>query len=174
MDESTLALLRSVPKHRGPIVDTVAAAAQRYNVPPALLLRAFRQESNFNSASVSNAGAIGVAQLMPGTAKQLGVDPFDTTQNIDGGARYMAQMLAKFGDHKLALAAYNAGPDRVAKYLAGRGSLPAETVNYVHAITDGGRWNPAPAAGAARPVRTEAVRAEPDQTPPGLLQIPGM
>lgn len=70
-------------------------------------------ESAYDPSAVSHAGAIGLGQLMPGTARALGVDPHDLRQNLDGSARYLALMLAEFGDIRLALAAYNAGPDAV-------------------------------------------------------------
>ncbi|WP_305970559.1 MULTISPECIES: lytic transglycosylase domain-containing protein [unclassified Mameliella] len=73
-------------------------------------------ESAYDPNAVSHAGAIGLGQLMPGTARALGVDPHDWRQNLDGSARYLAQMLAEFGDVRLALAAYNAGPDAVREH----------------------------------------------------------
>lgn len=93
-----------------------------------------RQESGFNHRAVSPAGAQGLGQLMPGTAKQLGVtDSFDPHQNLNGAARYFTQQLARFKDVRLALAAYNAGPHRVQQY----GGIPPfrETRNYVASIT---------------------------------------
>lgn len=73
-------------------------------------------ESGYNPTAVSTAGAIGLGQLMPATAAELGVDPRDWRQNLDGSARYLAMMLDEFGDVRLALAAYNAGPDAVRRY----------------------------------------------------------
>lgn len=90
-------------------------------------------ESSFNPHAVSPAGAKGLAQLMPGTAAALGVsDPFDPEQSLRGGARYLAQLLAQFGDAKLAVAAYNAGPGRVERY----GGIPPirETQDYVQKV----------------------------------------
>lgn len=175
MDPNTEAFLRSVPAHRLGYAQEVISAANRYGVSPELALRTARQESGFNPRSLSKAGAFGVMQLMPATARDLGVDITNPTQNIDGGVRYLRDMLAQFkGDHRLALAAYNAGPNRVADLLARGRPLPAETTNYVHTITDGGRWSPAaaPAPIVARPVQTQAVTAA--EQPAGLLQIPGM
>ncbi|MCI2400891.1 lytic transglycosylase domain-containing protein [Aliiroseovarius subalbicans] len=86
-------------------------------------------ESAYNPRAISHAGAIGLGQLMPATAKTLGVDPNDWRQNLDGSARYLATMLREFGDPRLALAAYNAGPDAVRQY---KGIPPfRETQNHV-------------------------------------------
>jgi hypothetical protein len=112
-------------------------AAARYNLPPSLLLSVARTESNLNPNAVSPAGAQGVMQLMPATAAGLGVsDPFDPAQNIDGGAKYLSQLLTQFhGDTSLALAAYNAGPGNVNKY----GGIPPfpETQAYVSKVLAG-------------------------------------
>jgi len=110
-------------------------AAQKYNLPAGLIRGVIRAESNFEVKAVSRAGARGLMQLMPGTAKELGVDnPFDIEQNIDGGARYLRKMLDSFGgDIKVALAAYNAGPGTVAKY---GGQIPPyqETERYIDRV----------------------------------------
>jgi membrane-bound lytic murein transglycosylase B len=106
--------------------------AQKYGLDPDMFVRQIQAESAFNPAAVSSAGAIGLGQLMPATAKELGVDPTDPVQNLEGAARYMKQQLERFGDPALALAAYNAGPSRVAK----AGGIPniTETQNYVAKI----------------------------------------
>lgn len=109
--------------------------AQKYGLDPDMFVRQIQAESAFNPAAVSSAGAVGLGQLMPATAKELGVDPTDPAQNLEGAARYMKQQLDRFGDPALALAAYNAGPSRVAK----ANGIPniTETQNYVAKILGG-------------------------------------
>ena len=112
--------------------DMARAAARKHQIPEDLFLRLVRHESGFRPAAKSSKGALGLAQLMPGTARVLGVNPHDPGQNLDGGARYLKQQYRRFGDWRLALAAYNAGPEAVERY---RGIPPyAETQNYVKAI----------------------------------------
>jgi soluble lytic murein transglycosylase-like protein len=117
-------------------VDTlIQQAATKYGVPVNLARAQAMAESGGNQDVVSGAGAIGVFQLMPSTAAGLGVDPNDVTQNVDGGVKYLSQLLKRYnGDQTLALAAYNAGMGNVAKY----GGVPpfAETQNYISKILD--------------------------------------
>lgn len=110
-------------------------AARTYNVPKNLIKAIAKAESDFRPDATSKAGAQGIMQLMPATARELGVtDAYDPYQNIMGGTRYISQMLAKYdGNVSLALAAYNAGSNNVAKY----GGIPPfkETQNYVVKVT---------------------------------------
>ena len=110
-------------------------AAQRNGVDPNLVRAVALTESGMNQDEISPVGAIGVMQLMPETAAALGVDPYDEAQNIEGGVRFLRQMLDQFGGNvPHALAAYNAGPGAVQKY----GGIPpySETQNYVGRILD--------------------------------------
>ena len=115
-----------------PYAELFNAAGARYGVPPQLLAAVAKVESEFNRHAVSPAGARGLMQLMPSTARGLGVDPFDPAQAVDGAARLLKENLARFGSTELALAAYNAGPGAVRRY----GGVPpyAETQNYVRKI----------------------------------------
>jgi soluble lytic murein transglycosylase-like protein len=119
-------------KYNGKYLNMARDAARRYNVPEDLFVRLVQQESNWNPNAKSHAGAYGLAQLMPGTARVLGVNPRDPYENLDGGARYLKEQYREFGTWKLALAAYNAGPGAVKKY----GGVPPykETRNYVKII----------------------------------------
>ena len=100
-----------------PYADLFTAASRKYGVPAALLSAVARQESGYDPRAVSPAGAQGLMQLMPGTAKGLGVtDPFDPVQAVDGAARMLRDLTRRFGTTELALAAYNAGPGAVLKY----------------------------------------------------------
>ncbi len=107
--------------------------AKKHGIPEKLFLNLIRAESNFNPRAVSPKGAIGLCQLMPETAKELGVkDVFDIDENLNAGAKYLKQLYKKYGNWKLALAAYNAGSGAVEKY----GGIPPykETQNYVKRI----------------------------------------
>ena len=112
----------------------VSSASKKYNVSEDLIHAVIKQESSYNKDAVSKCGAQGLMQLMPATAKALGVtDAFDIYQNIDAGTKYLSEQLQTFnGNISLALAAYNAGPNAVKKY----GEIPpySETQNYVKKI----------------------------------------
>ena len=116
-------------------VDIFKRASEKYNVPYEILISVAKAESDFNKNDLSKSGAMGIMQLMPETAKWLGVtDPYDPEQNIMGGARELAEKINKHKSLKLGLAAYNAGSGAVQKY----GGVPpyAETQNYVKKIAD--------------------------------------
>ena len=100
----------------GSFREMARAAARQHGIPPRLFERLVTVESNWKPRAVSRAGAIGLAQLMPDTARGLGVDPWDPRQNLEGGARYLSQQYRRFRDWRLALAAYNAGPEAVVRY----------------------------------------------------------
>ncbi len=118
--------------YKGKYLPMAEKAAAQFGVPKDLFARLIQMESNWNPDIVSPAGAIGLAQLMPETARKLGVDPRDPRANLEGGALYLWQQYIRFGSWKLAVAAYNAGPEAVALY----NDVPpfAETRAYVRAV----------------------------------------
>lgn len=130
--ESSHALPRS--KVSGSYTDIIYQAAEKNGVAAPLLKAIIKAESNFDPRAVSKKGALGLMQIMPGNLKPLNVrDPFDPKQNIMGGARYFKQMLNRFGGKlPLAIAAYNAGPNKVERYQR----IPPikETENYVRRV----------------------------------------
>lgn len=119
----------------GDINSLIKEAAARYQVDPRLVAAVAQTESGGNQEAVSPAGAVGVMQLMPETAAGLGVNPYDKRQNIEGGAKYLRQMMDTFGgDVQKAVAAYNAGPQAVKEY---NGIPPyRETQDYVNKVLD--------------------------------------
>lgn len=125
------------------VTQTIVATAATYGVDPALAIEVATAESGLNpNTPDSSAGAIGIFQLEPATAAQLGVNPRDPQQNIQGGVMYLQQQLSSFGDVSEALAAYNWGPTNVRKALATYGAAwlahaPGETQNYVAKILNG-------------------------------------
>lgn len=139
----------------------IEASARRHGLPVGFFTRLIWRESSFRLDVVSRAGAQGVAQFMPGTARERGLaDPFDPEAAIPASAAFLAELKARFGNLGLAAAGYNAGPDRVRRYLAGEAGLPAETVSYVARVTgrSAEEW-----AADARLGRTDA--AAPDANP---------
>jgi soluble lytic murein transglycosylase-like protein len=137
------------------IAQAIFAEAQRQGVDPALALEVANAESGLNQSAVGAAGEIGVFQLMPATAAQLGVNPYDLAQNIQGGITYLRQLLAQFGDPAKAVAAYNCGPGCVSAALAYGADwfshIPSSTQSYVTKILGNvqtsytAQFNPAPA-----------------------------
>ena len=126
----------SVPSYngnyRGQFLNAARSAARRNGIPEDLFLRLVQQESGWNPNARSVKGAMGLAQLMPQTARLLRVDASDPVQNLEGGAKYLRWQYEKFGNWRLALAAYNAGPGAVERY---NGIPPyRETQNYVRII----------------------------------------
>lgn len=114
--------------------------AEKYNLDPALVAAIAEQESGFNQSAQSEAGAMGIMQLMPGTAEGLGVDPSDLRGNLEGGAKYLRQMLDKYdGDVEKALAAYNAGPGSLDSVNGDISKLSGETQKYVPSVME--RYN---------------------------------
>jgi soluble lytic murein transglycosylase-like protein len=128
-----LALPRAgTSEYRGIYLPVAQEMARKHRVPQALFVRLVQAESNWNPLAISHKGAIGLAQLMPGTARLLGVDPYDPRANLEGGARYLRMQYDTFGSWQLALAAYNAGPGAVQQH----GGVPPyrETQNYVRKV----------------------------------------
>lgn len=143
---------------RSPARMSVAHVEREYGLPSGIVDAVIYQESRGRMNAVSPKGALGLMQLMPGTAARLGVNPYDAEQNIRGGARYLRQQIDRFGSIPLALAAYNAGPGAVTKY----GGIPPyrETQNYVATILR--RWQPtalptisAPAPASPAPITND-------------------
>ena len=131
-DQRTGLAPRTSAKRPDILREIARSAALRHGIPVDLFLKLIDQESRWNLTALSPKGAYGLTQLMPATARMLGVDRRDPAQNLDGGARYLAQQYARFGSWPLALAAYNAGPAAVERH----GGIPPyrETRGYVTAI----------------------------------------
>ncbi len=129
-----------------PLAQIAGEIAEANDIPPALFVALIEAESGFDIDAVSVKGAIGLTQLMPGTAEELGVDPEDPLENMTGGARYLAAQYKRFGAWDLALAAYNAGPSRVAK-LGGIPDFP-ETRAFIARVLGAASRPPVRLAGA--------------------------
>ncbi len=125
-----------VHRTREEVCDTLTKAAESNNLPVPFFISLLFQESRFDPATVSSAGAQGVAQFMPETAASMGLEnPFDPLQAIPASARLLRNLVAQFGNLGLAAAAYNAGPRRIQDWLQKKGKLPDETKGYVKTIT---------------------------------------
>lgn len=163
-----------VDRSEDEICHALTTAAQQNDVPAPFFIRLLFQESRFRPEVVSHAGAQGIAQFMPGTADQMGLDnPYDPVQAIPASARLLRDLVKQFGNLGLAAAAYNAGPKRVADWLAAKGKskLPEETQGYVKTITGKPveHWSAASARHPAQKLPEEA----PCQSVAGLLAAAG-
>jgi hypothetical protein len=119
------------------ILNLIKKTAKAHGLDPALVRAVIKTESNYDPTAVSHAGAMGLMQLMPSTADDLGVkNPYDPVENVNGGVKYLKQLLDRYsGNVKKALAAYNWGPGNLEKY-GSRGNMPRETRNYLRIVTD--------------------------------------
>ena len=126
------------PMRRGVLPTAFDALIEKYanlhQVEAAIVRAIIQTESAFNPLALSRKGAIGLMQLMPMTARELGVDPFVPEQNIEGGVRYFSQLLKIFGGVELALVAYNGGPGYAQRYARGQAALYGETRDYVKRV----------------------------------------
>lgn len=166
----------SLPAAPSPIAQKVQQAAQAQGVDPALAMGVASAESSFNQDAKSPKGALGVMQLMPDTAKGLGVDPTNEDENIKGGVQYLGQLIKQFGNPAIALAAYNWGPDNVQNAIDKYGPkwfehTPDETKDYVTKIITGagvqGGGAGAGASGGAGTPKAGVGQAEPVLGPDG-------
>jgi hypothetical protein len=152
----------------------IDGAARRHRLPPEFLTRLIWRESSFRAGATSPVGAQGIAQFMPGTAAERGLlNPFDPEEAIPKAAEFLADLRKRFGNLGLAAAAYNGGPGRLAKWLAGEGGLPAETRDYVAAITGRPAEDWAAAAKEAAPDEEEARESPSCLKLAAVLRRPG-
>ncbi len=161
-----------VQRSRQEICDSLTDAAHSNGLPAPFIIRLLYQESGFRPGVVSRAGAEGIAQFMPETAARRGLEnPYDPLQAIDAAARFLRDLAQRFGNLGLAAAAYNAGPKRIADWLAKKGNLPQETQDYVKNITGrpAERWTVAAAGSPAM----KLPRRAPCQEAAGLLAWDG-
>lgn len=169
-----------------PYAAHVAEASLRFGIPENWIWRVMHVESRGNARALSHAGAMGVMQIMPATWAMLsarhglGADPYNVRANILGGAAYLRAMWDRYGDIRLMLAAYNAGPGRADAYAAGRRSLPAETIAYVAAIAPAigassiAPLAPAPTASAPAWRSASLFAGQPGSSEPGSSAAPGL
>lgn len=138
--------------------------SNRYGIDPRIMSNLFNAESGGDPNAVSSVGAQGLGQLMPGTARDMGVtDPFNPIQNAEGSAKYLSQMLNRYGNLEDAAAAYNWGPGKMDKYIAGgrTGNMPQETRNFITKVTTG--INPQEVSTNYSVVREDAIRRQNDR-----------
>jgi len=162
---------RAIPPAKPPaaISEIVEHAAKGDDVDPLLVHSIIKAESNYNAGAVSSKGAEGLMQLMPSTARDLGVrDRFDPEQNIEAGVKYLKYLQGLYKDDRLALAAYNAGPGAVAKYK----QVPPykETQNYVDQV--GKRYSSAKAAADAKAAEKKQAEGKPVDALPAPPEHP--
>lgn len=123
----------------------IAATERQNNIPQGMLYRLIKQESAFNPNAVSPAGAKGIAQFMPGTALEMGINPLDPDEAIPAAGEYLTKQFKRFGNWTDALRAYNWGPGNLTRYLnTGKGSIPKETQDYVAKIAGPSTVQPQP------------------------------
>lgn len=142
------------------VFDLIADTAGRYGVPLELASAVAWQESRYNQDARGAAGEVGMFQLMPGTAADLGVNPYDLRQNVEGGIRYLREQFERFGDWTTALIAYNAGPGNVS-----RGTVPRASRDYASSVLARVGANPA--------TRTQAP-ATPATRAGGVWMLPAL
>ncbi|MGK3962612.1 lytic transglycosylase domain-containing protein [Sorangium sp. So ce1667] len=154
-----------------PYAAYVREAAALYSLPAELILAVMKVESGFNPKAVSRAGAMGLMQLMPGTAEEVGVrDPFEPRQNVLGGARYLRILINAYdGSLTLALAAYHAGAGTVGRY-AGVPPFP-ETLRYVARVSELYRWYKAKGSAGSSSRESGRYGASPGKTPPARWAV---
>jgi hypothetical protein len=151
-----------LPMSRASVCGAVASAARANDLPVPFFANLIWHESNFNTRAVSPVGAQGIAQFMPATAKEYGLNnPFDPIHALNAAGRFLNKLVAQFGNLGLAAAAYNAGPGRVNDFVSRRRQLPGETKNYVVRIT--GR--PAEKWASAAFARAPAAQLMPAKAP---------
>ena len=157
-----------IPHTRAEICETLAGAAHSNDLPAPFFIRLLYQESGFRPGTVSSAGAEGIAQFMPETSADRGLDnPYDPVQAIAAAARLLRDLAHRFGNLGLAAAAYNAGPKRIQDWLAKKGPLPQETKDYVKSITGRPAENWTAAENGSPAIKVQ--RGAPCQQAAGLL-----
>jgi hypothetical protein len=169
----------AAPAPNPPAVDLVCqrieSAALVNGLPLEFLTRLIWQESRFDEHAISRAGAQGIAQFMPKTAEWVGLDdPFDVSKAIGKSAALLRNLRAQFGNLGLAAAAYNAGPRRVSDWLARRGTLPRETLDYVRIVTGhaANEWTASAAGPATNSVNLSGNLALPNAVPcPEIVKL---